>query len=86
MDETELRMKILVVLYESDKRNPGCPVSSDELKEILDGEYDEVDYNELFSNADYLKGDGYIELEEFLGNDFEVKITPQGKVKVEKGD
>ena len=86
MDEIELRKKIMKILYESDKKNPGYPLSSDDLKEILDGEYDEVEYEELFSNADYLKGDGYIEIEEFLGNDFEAKITHQGKVKVEKGD
>lgn len=86
MDEIELRKKIMKILYESDGKNPGYPVSSDDLKEILDGEYDEVEYEELFSNADYLKGDGNIEIEEFLGNDFEAKITPQGKKLVEKWD
>ena len=65
--------KILKILYIIEKQEPGNPVSSDNLKLLLDMKYDE-----LLSNLKYLKEEGYIELKEFYGDDFEANITPQG--------
>lgn len=65
--------KILKILYEIEKQEPGSPVSSDNLKLLLDMRYDE-----LLSNLNYLKEEGYIELKEFYGDDLEANITPQG--------
>jgi len=72
MDEEEYQ-KILKILYIIEKQEPGSPVNSDNLKLLLDMRYDE-----LLSNLKYLKEEGYIELKEFYGDDFEANITPQG--------
>ncbi len=66
-------LKILKILYELDKQEPGVSFSSDNLKLLLD-----MTYHELISNFKYLKEEGYIELKEFYGDDFEAKITNQG--------
>jgi hypothetical protein len=66
-------IKILKILYELEKQEPGIPVSSDNLKLQLD-----MTYPILLSNFKYLKSEGYIELKEFYGEDFEAKITNNG--------
>ncbi|MGB9200577.1 hypothetical protein [Methanobacterium sp.] len=65
--------KILEILYELEKQEPGIPVSSDNLKLQLD-----MTYTNLLSNFKYLKTEGYIELKEFYGEEFEAKITNHG--------
>ena len=65
--------KILEILYELEKQEPGIPVSSDNLKLQLD-----MPYTNLLSNFKYLKTEGYIELKEFYGEEFEAKITNHG--------
>ncbi|MGB7969136.1 MAG: hypothetical protein WCF28_06120 [Methanobacterium sp.] len=65
--------KILEILYEIEKQEPGIPVSSDNLKLQLD-----MTYTNLLSNFKYLKTEGYIELKEFYGEEFEAKITNHG--------
>jgi Mn-dependent DtxR family transcriptional regulator len=81
MDEVEIRRKILKILYNINKINHRYPVDSEDLKEKLD-----VTLEESLSNVKYLKGDGYVELQEVLGDEFEVKITQHGIKKVEKMD
>ena len=66
-------VKILKILYEQEKEEPGIPFSSDNLKLQLD-----MTYTNLLSNFKYLKAEGYIELKEFYGEDFEATITNQG--------
>ena len=66
-------LKILKILYELEKQEPGIPVSSDNLKLQLD-----MTYPNLLSNFKYLNAEGYIELKEFYGDDFEAKITNHG--------
>ena len=78
MDEKDLK-KILEILKELDKEDPGNPVSSDELKDILN-----VEYKQLLADIKYLEGDGYIILKQFYGDDFEVNITPQGISKIKE--
>jgi len=72
-------LKILKILYELEKQEPGIPVSSDNLKLQLD-----MTYPNLLSNFKYLNAEGYIELKEFYGEDFEVKITNHGIELVKK--
>jgi hypothetical protein len=79
MDEVEIRKNILKVVYDLDKISKDYPVDSRDLMEKMD-----VNSDELFSNAKYLEGDGYLELEIFLGNEFKAKITAAGRSKVEK--
>jgi Mn-dependent DtxR family transcriptional regulator len=79
MDEVEIRRKILYIIYDLNKITQEYSVDSRDLKEKMD-----VSTEELLSNVKYLEGDGYLELEEFLGNEFKAKITPQGIKKVEK--
>ena len=69
----EETIKILKILYELEKEEPGIPFSSDNLKLLLD-----MTYHDLISNFRYLKSEGYIELTEFYGDDFEAKITNHG--------
>ena len=66
-------LKILKILYELDKQEPGIPFSSDNLKLLLD-----MTYHELLSNFKYLNTEGYVKLKEFYGDDFEAKITNRG--------
>ena len=66
-------VKILKILYEQEKEEPGIPFSSGNLKLQLD-----MTYHNLLSNFKYLKAEGYIELKEFYGDDFEAKITNHG--------
>ena len=54
--------------YELEKQEPGIPISSDNLKLQLD-----MTYTNLLSNFKYLKTEGYIELKEFYGEEFESK-------------
>ena len=79
MDEVEIRRKILYIIYDLNKITQDYSVDSRDLKEKMD-----VSTEELLSNVKYLEGDGYLELEEFLGNEFKAKITLQGIKKVEK--
>jgi len=79
MDEVEIRRGILKIVYDLDKISHGYPVDSRDLMEKLD-----VNPDELFSNAKYLEGDGYLELQIFMGNEFKAKITADGRDKVEK--
>ena len=79
MDEVEIRRKILYIIYDLNKITQGYSVDSRDLNEKMD-----VSTEELLSNVKYLEGDGYLELEKFLGNEFKAKITPQGIKKVEK--
>ena len=79
MDEVEIRRKILYIIYDLNKITQDYSVDSRDLKEKMD-----VSTEELISNVKYLEGDGYLELEEFLGNEFKAKITLQGIKKVEK--
>ena len=76
MDEQEF-IKILKILYEIEKQEPGNPVSSDDLKLLVD-----IEYNELLMDIKYLKGEGYVEFKEFYGVDFEVNITLKGIEKI----
>ena len=76
MDEQEF-IKILKILYEIEKQEPGNPVSSDDLKLLVD-----IEYNELLMDIKYLKGEGYVEFKEFFGDDFEVNITHNGIEKI----
>jgi len=76
MDEKDFK-EILEILKELDKEDPGNPVSSDELKDILN-----VEYKQLLADIKYLEGEGYIILKQFYGDDFEVNITPQGISKI----
>lgn len=80
MDEEEYQ-KILKILFIIEKQEPGIPISCDNLKLLLDMRYDG-----LLSNLKYLKEEGYIELKEFYGDDFEANITPQGIKKLENMD
>jgi predicted transcriptional regulator len=66
-------VKILKILYEQEDKEPGVSISSDNLKLQLD-----MTYHNLLSNFKYLKAEGYIELKEFYGDDFETKITKHG--------
>ena len=66
-------LRILKILYELEKQEPGIPFSSDNLKLLLD-----MTYPELLSNFKYLNAEGYIELKEFYGEEFEAKITNKG--------
>jgi Mn-dependent DtxR family transcriptional regulator len=79
LDEVEIRREILRIIYDLNKVSQGYSVDSRDLLEKLD-----VTSNELFSNVKFLEGDGYLELEEFLGKEFKAKITPKGMEKVEK--
>jgi Mn-dependent DtxR family transcriptional regulator len=79
VDEVEIRREILRIIYDLNKVSQGYSVDSRDLLEKLD-----VTSNELFSNVKFLEGDGYLELEEFLGKEFKAKITPKGMEKVEK--
>jgi Mn-dependent DtxR family transcriptional regulator len=79
MDEVEIRRKILYIIYDLNKITQEYSIDSRDLKEKMD-----VSTEELLSNVKYLEGDGYLELEEFLGNEFKAKITLQGIKKVEK--
>jgi hypothetical protein len=79
MDEVEIRSKILKIIYELDKISKGYKVDSRDLLERID-----VSSGELLSNAKYLEGDGYLELQIFMGNEFKAKITANGRDKVEK--
>lgn len=81
MDEVKIRSKILKIIYELDKISNGYKVDSRDLLERLD-----VSNDELLSNAKYLEKDGYLELEEYLGEEFKAKITSEGRDKVEKMD
>ena len=76
MDEKDFK-EILEILKELNKEDPGNPVSSDELKNILN-----VEYKPLLADIKYLEGEGYIILKQFYGDDFEVNITPQGISKI----
>ena len=78
MDEKDFK-EILEILKELDKEDPGNPVSSDELKDILN-----VEYKQLLADIKYLEGEGYIILKQFYGDDFEVNITPQGISKLKE--
>ena len=78
MDEKDFK-EILEILKELDKEDPGNPVSSDELKDILN-----VEYKTLLADIKYLEGEGYIILKQFYGDDFEVNITPQGISKIKE--
>lgn len=66
-------VKILKILYDQEKQEPGIPFSSDNLKLVLD-----MTYHNLLSNFKYLKAEGYVDLKEFYGEEFETKITHQG--------
>jgi len=79
LDEVEIRREILKIVYDLNKVSKGYSVDSRDLMEKLD-----VTSKDLFSNVKSLEGDGYLELEEFLGKEFKAKITPQGIEKVEK--
>ena len=79
MDEVVIRRKILYIIYDLDKITQGYSVDSRDLMEKLD-----VSTEELFSNVKYMEADGYLELEEFLGNEFKAKITPKGIKKVKQ--
>jgi Mn-dependent DtxR family transcriptional regulator len=79
VDEVEIRREILRIIYDLNKVSQGYSVDSRDLMEKLD-----VTSKELFSNVKFLEDDGYLELEEFLGEEFKAKITPQGMEKVEK--
>jgi DNA-binding MarR family transcriptional regulator len=79
MDEVEIRRKILKIIYELNEITQGYSVDSRDLMEKFD-----LTSKELHSNVKYLEGDGYLELEEFLGDEFKAKITNQGIKKVEK--
>ena len=79
MDEVKIRSKILKIIYELDKISNGYKVDSRDLLERID-----VSGGELLSNAKYLEKDGYLELEEYLGEEFKAKITSDGRDKVEK--
>ena len=81
MDEVEIRRKILKIIYDLDKVTRGYSVDSRDLIEKLD-----VKSEELFINVKYLEKDGYLELEEFLGHEFNAKITQNGIKKIEKMD
>jgi predicted transcriptional regulator len=76
MDEENLK-KILKILFEIEKQEHKNPVNSDDLKLLLD-----MKYKELLSYVKYLKEEGYLELKEFYGEDFEANITPEGIEKV----
>jgi len=79
MDEVKIRSKILKIIYELDKISHGYKVDSRDLLERID-----ISSGELLSNAKYLERDGYLELEEYLGEEFKAKITQEGIKKVEK--
>jgi hypothetical protein len=79
MDQVEIRRNILKIVYDLDKISRSYPVDSRDLMEKLD-----LNLDELFSNAKYLEGDGYLELKMFMGNEFKAKITAAGRDKVEK--
>jgi hypothetical protein len=79
MDEVEIRREILKIIFELNEITQGYSVDSRDLMEKFD-----LTSKELYSNVKYLEGDGYLELEEFLGNEFKAKITNQGIKKVEK--
>ena len=79
MDEVEIRREILKIIYELNEITRGYSVDSRDLMEKFD-----LTSKELYSNVKYLEGDGYLELEEFLGDEFKAKITHQGIKKVEK--
>ncbi len=68
------QIKILKILYELEEQEPGIPLSSDNLKLQLN-----MTYPELLSNFKYLNTEGYIELKEFYGEEFEAKITNHGR-------
>jgi hypothetical protein len=79
MDEVEIRREILKIIFELNEITQGYSVDSRDLLEKFD-----LTSKELYSNVKYLEGDGYLELEEFLGDEFKAKITKQGVKKVEK--
>jgi hypothetical protein len=79
MDEVEIRREILKIIFELNEITQGYSVDSRDLMEKFD-----LTSKELYSNVKYLEGDGYLELEEFLGDEFKAKITNQGIKKVEK--
>jgi hypothetical protein len=79
MDEVEIRREILKTIFELNEITQGYSVDSRDLIEKFD-----LTSKELYSNVKYLEGDGYLELEEFLGDEFKAKITNQGIKKVEK--
>jgi hypothetical protein len=79
MDEVEIRREILKIIFELNEITQGYSVDSRDLLEKFD-----LTSKELYSNVKYLEGDGYLELEEFLGDEFKAKITNQGIKKVEK--
>jgi DNA-binding transcriptional ArsR family regulator len=79
MDEVEIRREILKIIFELNEITQGYSVDSRDLMEKFD-----LTQKELYSHVKYLEGDGYLELEEFLGNEFKAKITNQGIKKVEK--
>ena len=79
MDEVEIRREILKIIFELNEITQGYSVDSRDLMEKFD-----LTSKELYSNVKYLEGDGYLELEEFLGDEFKAKITHQGIKKVEK--
>jgi len=81
MDEVEIRKKILKIIYDLNKIKRGYSVDSRDLMGKLD-----VKSEELFINVKYLEKDGYLELEEFLGHEFNAKITQNGIKKIEKMD
>jgi Mn-dependent DtxR family transcriptional regulator len=72
--------KILKLIYESNKKNPGYQVDNNDLIEKLD-----VKPDELVTITNYLEGERYITIEPYLDG-FEVNITLQGKKLVEKWD
>jgi len=79
MDEVEIRREILKIIFELNEITQGYSVDSRDLMEKFD-----LTSKELYSHVKYLEGDGYLELEEFLGDEFKAKITNQGIKKVEK--
>lgn len=73
MDSNQIRTKILEVLYDLEKNNPGNETSSNILKKVLD-----VDYNELNFNINYLENEDLIHVTRFIDGNFLVKITYKG--------
>jgi hypothetical protein len=72
--------KILKLIYESNKKNPGYQVDKNDLIEKFD-----IKPDELVTITNYLEGERYITIEPYLDG-FEVNITLQGKKLVEKWD
>ncbi|WP_156096007.1 hypothetical protein [Methanobacterium sp. SMA-27] len=77
MELSNFNYCICKILYEIEKQEPENPISSDDLKLLVD-----IEYNELLMDIKYLKREGYVEFKEFFGADFEANITLKGIEKI----